>query len=142
MTFRVREALVVFAIFTTGITFGQKPPVKKASSKQLHVTSVKLTVDPIDQHYKGPCPVMVLFNGSITSNGKGAVRYTWENSTGTHYAQYALNFGSPGTINVRQLHWRVSQNFSGWAVLKPLPPHNYISSTKAFFSINCTGKVK
>jgi len=142
MTFRVTRALAVFAIFTTGISFGQRPPVKKASSGQLRVTGVKLTVDPADQHYKGACPVMVLFNGSITSNGKGTVHYRWENSSGTHYAQYALNFGGPGSVNVRQLHWKVSQYFSGWASLMLLPPHNYISSTRAFFSVACTGRAK
>ena len=138
-------SMTIFTLCLLPLSFGQKPPARKAPAKkppaaQLHVTGVHLTVDPLFRNYKGACPVMVLFNGSITANAIGAVHYTWENSSGTHYNQYAVNFAGPGTMNLRQLHWKVSDSFSGWAALKPLPPHNYISSTRAFFKINYTGR--
>jgi len=112
----------------------QKPP-----AKQLHVTSVKLTLDSAFQNYKGACPVIILFNGDITANAKGTVRYTYQKSTGGASPQYALTFGGPGTREVRVLRWRIVRSTSGWAALKPLPPHGYISSTRAFFHVTCTG---
>ena len=118
-------------IATADISYGQGP--------QLRVTRVKLTVDPAFQNYKGACPAMAIFNGSITTNSKGRVHYTFESSTGTQYNQYPLVFTGPGKRNTVQQHWKVTQSMSGWLALKPLPPYSYISSTRSFFTINCTG---
>ena len=128
------QRIALLALCTAAACFGQKPA-------QI-VTGVKLTVDPVFQNYRGACPAMVIFNGSITTNAKGTVKYTFESSTGTNYNQYPLVFTGPGTKNTVQQHWKVSNDFSGWLALKPLPPYNYISSTRSFFKVTCTGHLK
>lgn len=107
----------------------------------MRVTGVHLTVDPNERNYRGACPVRMIFNGSITTDGKGSVGYTFESSDGRGWSGGRLNFSGPGTRNVQQV-WVIRNSYSGWLALKPRPPYTYVSSTRAFFKVTCTGHLQ
>lgn len=72
------------------------------------------------------------FNGTITTNGAGTVRYTWERSDGALSPEKTAYFANAGTQTVTDT-WSLNANYSGWARLHVLSP-NDTSSNMATFS--------
>jgi len=70
------------------------------------VLSVTATVAP--KQYTGPCPVQVIFTGTITVDGPGTVVYRWEHSPGTGAVQQVA-FTQAGTKTVTKT-WSKDHN--------------------------------
>jgi hypothetical protein len=132
--------ILVSVVVLSAAMFAQKKPAQR--NPNVRVTSVQLHVDPVFRNYKGACPVRVIFNGAITTNGATDVGYTFEASDGRRFTGHRLQFRGNGTLATDQQAWEVGHDFSGWLALKPAAPFNYIESTRAFFTVKCTGNLR
>lgn len=83
------------------------------------------------------CPTTVDFYGTITMNGPGTVRYTFERSDGATAPVYTLVFPAAGTKEVRT-SWTLGRSYSGYEKLKVISP-NRRESSEARFNLNCEG---
>jgi hypothetical protein len=81
------------------------------------------------------CPTTVDFRGSITTNSRGVVRYTFERSDGATGPVYTLLFTSAGTKAVSTT-WTLGRSYSGYQKLKVISP-NSLESAEARFNLNC-----
>ena len=86
---------------------------------------------------RSSCPTTVDFRGSITMNGRGTVRYTYERSDGATAPIYTLYFPSAGTKEVSTT-WTLGRSYSGYEKLKVMSP-NSVESSEARFNLNCGG---
>lgn len=84
------------------------------------------------------CPTTVDFRGSITMDGRGIVRYTFERSDGATAPVYTLIFTSAGTKAVSTT-WTLGRSYSGYQKLRVLSP-NVMESSEARFNLNCGGR--
>jgi hypothetical protein len=98
------------------------------------VTAVTLRADP--NHYTGPAPAPIQFQGRITANGPGTVHYTFLRSDGAHGPVFTLNFEKAGVKEAGN-SWHLPGKFEGWQVLKVLAPNEVISE-KARFKVECS----
>ena len=85
------------------------------------------------------CPTTVDFRGTITMDGRGTVRYTFERSDGATAPVYTLFFPTAGTKEVSTT-WTLGRSYSGYEKLKVLAP-NRVDSAEARFNLNCGGIV-
>jgi hypothetical protein len=83
------------------------------------------------------CPTTVDFRGSITMNGRGTVKYTFERSDGATAPIYTLFFPSAGTKYV-STSWTLGRSYSGFQKLKVIAP-NIVESPASRFNLNCGG---
>src|SRR5215207_10153289 len=83
------------------------------------------------------CPTTVDFRGSITMDGRGMVRYTFERSDGATAPVQTLFFLSAGTKEVSTT-WTIGRSYSGYEKLRVLSP-NAAESSEATFNLNCGG---
>ncbi len=83
------------------------------------------------------CPTTVDFRGSITMDGPGVVRYTFERSDGATAPTYTLLFPSAGTKSVSTT-WTLGRSYSGYQKLKVISP-NRLESSESRFDLNCGG---
>src|SRR2546421_321279 len=70
----------------------------------------------------GKCPLSIRFNGSITTNGAGIVKYTFIRSDGATAPTYTLIFRGAGTLNVSS-DWTLGEaaarsHFEGWQAIR------------------------
>ena len=115
----------VFFLVTAGAT--------DASASR--VTRVTLRAERLA--LRNSCPTTVDFRGSITMDGRGTVRYTFERSDGATAPTYTLYFPSAGTKEVSTT-WTLGRSYSGFEKLKVISP-NRIESSEARFNLNCGG---
>ncbi len=112
--------------------------------EEFRVTEASLTAE--DARMSGPCPMKVVFNGYIKTNGPGTIRYTFTRSDGATAPIFTLTFEEAGTQRVNT-DWTLSDAdvqppFEGWERIKILSPNSYESS-QAKFEIECQpGKEK
>ncbi len=85
------------------------------------------------------CPTTVDFRGSITMNGRGTVKYTFERSDGATAPYSTLYFASAGTKQV-STSWTLGRSYSGYQKLKVIAP-NRAESSESRFDLNCGGVV-
>lgn len=82
------------------------------------------------------CPETVKFNGSISTNGAGAVTYEWDSSQGMAVdGVHILIFSGTGTQDVH-LSLTYHKAYSGWATLHVIHP-NLLYSNQVNFSGTC-----
>lgn len=118
--------------------------VASAHRQDIRVTEALLKAD--DARMSGPCPLKVLFHGSITTNGPGTVKYTFTRSDGARGPAYAMEFKEAGTQAV-STDWTLGDasalpHFEGWQAIAILSPNSY-ESNQAKFAIDCqSGKEK
>ena len=86
---------------------------------------------------RSSCPATVDFNGSITMDGPGVVRYTFERSDGATAPVHTLFFPSAGTKSVSTT-WTLGRSYSGYQKLKVISP-NRMESAESRFNLNCGG---
>jgi len=126
---------------------GQKP--KRARLVSL-VSAVAFEADP--QSYQGKCPVGIRFNGSITTNRPGTVRYQYVSHDGHKSPQFTLEFKSAGSQATRNWHQTLGKpdaggklaavpgdkawDYQGWYRLDVLEPEG-VKSTTANYKISC-----
>ncbi|MDQ6785506.1 MAG: hypothetical protein M3033_01620 [Acidobacteriota bacterium] len=120
-------------------------PVKVAAQEGFRVTEVFLKAD--DARPTGKCPLTVKFNGYITANGAGTVKYTFTRSDGATAPAYALTFEKAGTQPV-STDWTLGDAsalpyYEGWQAVKILSPNEMESSHETgSFVLKCAGAPK
>src|SRR4051794_31259569 len=96
---------------------------RHSGAQSFRVASV--TLEPLPQFYEGPCPATIRFEGNITVNGPGTVRYTFLRSDGATSPVYTLEFKEEGTQPVSTT-WRLGgearPQFSEWVSVKIISP--------------------
>jgi len=113
-----------------------------AAQKDSKVTEVFLKAD--DGRPTGKCPLLVKFNGYITANGAGTVKYTFTRSDGATAPIYTLTFDKAGTQPV-STDWTLGDvsvlpHYEGWQAVKILSPNEVESShSTGSFVMNCSG---
>ena len=111
---------------------------QKAVVEKLTVIKAVLTASPAI--YRGNCPGVITFNGSITLNKPGTVKYVFTRSDGaTDTITKTLIFISPGTKNVNST-WQLGGTslpyVKGWKAIKVLSPKS-VTSDQASFELRC-----
>src|SRR5947207_12408937 len=94
--------------------------VKAAAQEDFKVTEVFLKAD--DANPTGKCPLLVRFNGYITANGAGTVKYTFTRTDGATGPTYTLTFEKAGTQPV-STDWTLGDasvlpHYEGWRAVK------------------------
>jgi hypothetical protein len=118
--------------------------IASAHRQDIRVTEAFLKAD--EARMSGPCPLKVVFHGSITASGPGTVKYTFTRSDGARGPAYAMEFKEAGTQAV-STDWTLGDasalpHFEGWQVIAILSPNSY-ESNQAKFAIDCQpGKEK
>ena len=116
--------------------------VKVSAHEDFRVTEVFLKAD--DGNLTGKCPLPVKFNGYITANGTGTVKYTFTRSDGATSPVYALYFKEAGTQAVAS-DWTLGDatalpRYEGWQAIKILSPNEMESSHETgSFALSCIG---
>lgn len=115
----------VIARALSGFSGGQKNDEKKSSVK-FTVTDAGLKAESLEN--SGKCPVLVTFNGYITANGAGTVKYTFGRNDGATAPVYTLDFTEAGTKAVSTM-WTLGgvglTSYKGWQTLKIFPPNEF-----------------
>jgi hypothetical protein len=93
-----------------------------AHRQDFRVTEASLTAD--DARMSGPCPIKVVFNGYITTNGPGTVKYTFTRSDGATAPTYEIEFKQAGRLAVSS-DWTLGDasllpHFEGWQAIRIL----------------------
>lgn len=98
------------------------------------VTSLRVVFAGIQR--PTPTTAIAHFNGFITSNAAGIVRYNWIRSDGTVTPPQPLAFAAPGT---RPVHftWPLNHSYAGWVRLHSVFP-NPLGSAPATFAVQIT----
>jgi hypothetical protein len=106
------------------------------------VIGAKLEAFP--REYKGPCPAVITFKGSIETDGPAMVKYIFKRSdsaTDTNDRHFTL--AAAGTQNV-QTTWTLGgpglMTYSGWEQIYIELPNAGFTSNKAAFHIACEGQ--
>lgn len=121
-------AISLFTVFTF-VTAGS------TNASAARVTAVTLRAERLA--IRNTCPTTVDFRGSITMNGRGIVRYTFERSDGATAPVNTLFFTSAGTKEVSTT-WTLGRDYNGYQKLKVVSP-NSVESSEARFNLNCSG---
>jgi len=111
----------------------------REEADDFRVTNAFLKAD--DARMSGPCPLRVVFNGDITTNGPGIVRYTFTRSDGATAPIFTLGFSRAGTQSVSTT-WTLGgiglPRVARWQAIKILSPNDMESSHETgSFSITC-----
>lgn len=111
---------------------------KKAVLEKLPEIKSVLAASPAI--YRGDCPGVITFNGSITSNKAGTVKYIFTRSDGaTDTITKTLIFTNPGTKTVKDT-WQLGGTslpyVKGWEAIKILSPRS-VTSNQATFELRC-----
>jgi hypothetical protein len=102
------------------------------------------TLEALPEVYQGRCPATVRFEGNITVNGPGTVRYTFLRSDGATSPVYTLEFKREGTQPVSttwSLGGAARPQFSEWVSIKIISP-NEVESPRAGFKGDCSGAAR
>src|SRR5687767_3300462 len=127
------ERFLIYACCIMAVTF-------VAQAQSFQVTEMVLKAD--DGRMSGPCPLRVVFNGSITANGPGTIEYTFVRSDGATGPSYKMEFLKAGSQPVTT-DWTLGDattlpRYEGWQTIKILSPNEIESSREAGrFEINC-----
>ncbi len=132
----INKGLAIASLLSIfGLTF-----IASAHRQDVRVTEAFLKAD--DARMSGPCPMKVVFNGYITANGPGTVKYTFTRSDGARAQAYAMEFKEAGRQAV-STDWTLGDasalpRYEGWQALKILSPNDMESSHETgSFSITC-----
>jgi hypothetical protein len=97
--------------------------------------AVKATLAP-NPAVTGNChPSRVHFTGTIASDAKGPVRYTWVRSDKPSTNTFTLDFDQPGKRPVTY-DWLLQGPADGWVVLQVVSPQP-VHSEKVRFTVTC-----
>jgi hypothetical protein len=109
-----------------------------AHRQEFRVTEAVLKTD--DASLSGTCPLKATFNGYITTNGPGTVKYTFTRNDGATGPIYAMEFKEAGRQAV-STDWTLGDasvlpHYVGWQAIKILSP-NELKSDPALFELTC-----
>lgn len=113
--------------------------IASAHRRDFTVTEARLAAE--DTRMTGPCPINVVFNGYITTDGPGTVRYAFVRSDGATGPTREMVFNAAGTRDV-STSWTVGNltsmpHFEGWQAIRILSP-NTLESRRANFTLDCS----
>src|SRR5215831_2688782 len=147
----MRRKLLVMALSVVTLSLGSflvrlaQARVNRSAQETTRVTSVQL--QPSQPKYIAGCPITVTFNGTITTNGPGTVRYTFTRNDGGTGPEVTLDFKSADTKEVTTT-WTIGDDsqlpaYSGWVAIKILSPNELESSHETgAFTIGCNRVVQ
>ena len=100
------------------------------------LTDIKAALSVVPPVYRGDCPGLIRFNGSITVNRAMTVKYIFTRSdSALDTNTKSLVFNGPGTQNVADT-WTLGgdklPHYRGWEAIKVLSPKEVISNQAAF----------
>ena len=109
-----------------------------AHRQDFRVTDASLKAD--NERLSGPCPLKAAFNGYITANGPGTVKYTFTRNDGATGPSYEMEFKEAGKQAV-SIDWTLGDagalpHYVGWQAIKILSP-NELKSDPALFELTC-----
>lgn len=109
------------------------------SAGKFAVTDAELK--PETSNSSGKCPVLVKFNGYITANGAGTVKYTFNRNDGAAAPVQTMEFAEAGTKLV-STSWTLGgvglTNYDGWQILKILSPTEFETDRESGrFNMKC-----
>jgi hypothetical protein len=109
-----------------------------AHRQDFRVTDAVLKAD--NANLSGTCPLKAAFNGYITTNGPGTVKYTFTRNDGATGPIYAMEFKEAGRQEV-STDWTLGDasalpHYVGWQAIKILSP-NELKSDPALFELTC-----
>src|SRR5215831_6030394 len=142
----MRRKLLVMALSVVTLSLGSflvrlaQARVNRSAQETTRVTSVQL--QPSQPKYIAGCPITVTFNGTITTNGPGTVRYTFTRNDGGIGPEGTLDFKSADKKEVTTT-WTIGDDsqlpaYSGWVAIKILSPNEMESSHETgSFNISC-----
>ncbi|MEZ4733071.1 MAG: hypothetical protein R3E79_38740 [Caldilineaceae bacterium] len=106
------------------------------NTKEFEVTKITLAPNPV-QHF-GNDATLIKVVGTISTNGKGTVKYLFIQSDNTNSLIQTIDFEEAGSKDV-MTSWRIESNnalaYTGWVLLKVLFP-TQMESEKAAFTIS------
>lgn len=108
------------------------PPYVPPAPVAFQVTGVSASVSP---SYDTCGSNTYTFTGSISTNGAGTVRYTWERSDGALSPEQTVYFNGAGTQSVTN-SWNLNSTYSGWSRLRVLAPNDTTSNMATFSHTN------
>lgn len=100
-----------------------------------------LSLSAKPSEYAGICPAEIKFRGTITSEKPGKVQYRFVRSDGTLLPVETLEFGTPGTKEVKG-SWMAGDananaaSYSGWQAIRIVYPEE-LESNAAKFQVTC-----
>src|SRR5436190_13286627 len=120
----MRSTFYAAMLFTLLLISSITAAAASSVREEFKVTEVFLKAD--DGRPSGPCPLRVIFNGYITANGPGTIKYTFTRSDGSTGPVYAMEFKKAGT-QAGMTNWtlgdpRVRARYAGWRAVKVLRP--------------------
>ncbi len=137
--YSTNKALVIACLLSIfALTF-----IVSAQQPDFRVTEASLTSDKAQ--VSGPCPINVVFNGYIATDGPGTVRYTFTRSDGATGPTFEMVFKEAGRQSV-STEWTLGDasalpRFEGWRALRILAPNEIESSHETgSFSITCAAQ--
>ena len=117
--------LLAMMAFAASIALPAEPP-KTASGPV--ITAVELR--PATTLLVQPCPVVLIFHGSITTTRATSVTYTWVDSRGRTWPEHHRRFTLAGGSGVTH-KWKVGKpgkTVDAWVQLKVISPESRVSS--------------
>lgn len=135
-----RWMIAVFTVLLlTTVCFAQEKPSASAQKRPpaprpAPVRVTRATLRAIVPRGK-PCPIKVIFAGTITTSGSAEVKYTWVSFDGGSWPEHTLKFAKAGTENVSESR-EVSETGNGWMQLKVVAP-NTVLSPRGNYRVTC-----
>jgi hypothetical protein len=101
------------------------------------VTKVSLVANPSE--YAGPCPTTILFEGTITTNGKGSVEYTFIRDGKDIGPRRTLHFEKAAS---KEVGWEIEfeDSAEGWLAIQTISPREKEWQPAHFEVINEEGR--
>jgi hypothetical protein len=134
---------VILALSAIFIACGQLADAaerKTVPESEPYALGIKAVLMASPAIYRDNCPGIITFNGLITSNKAGTVKYIFTGSEGDiDKIIKTLIFTSPGTKNVTDT-WQLGETsmpyYKGWKAIKVLSPMA-VTSNQATFELRC-----
>lgn len=115
---------------------------RRPCAGQGKVIGAKLEAFP--REYKGPCPVKIVFKGSIETDGPATVKYVFDRNDGAndmndhHFTLAAAPFHQPV-----DWYWQIGgpgMVYDGWEQIRIVSPNAGFKGNQAKFHIACDGQ--
>jgi hypothetical protein len=108
-----------------------------SSTSMAQELAAHLEADPVN--FRGGCPATITFNGTISLDRPGTVRYRFIRSDRARGPFFTLKFEQAGQQNVSTT-WRLGgarlKHYEGWEAIQIVYPRVMLSN-RAHFMMNC-----
>lgn len=137
---KVKAISAVIFVLAFFFSFALNPPLAQAEGEGIITATLKAN----PQTYRGSCPAVINFNGTITAKGLKPgtlIEYRFIRSDGALAPIQKIAFATgEGTVNVKTT-WALGgpslMVYNGWVAIRITKPVSNIESNKASFKISC-----